>query len=398
MITICDNRLCTGCGACFQACPKQCITMKANSEGFLYPDIDQKHCIDCKKCQTACAALNPYKKDDFISSTFAVQSKDENLLSKSSSGAAAGEIARYVFNKGGVIYGCAFDKDMVAKHIRIDSFDSINLLCGSKYVQSTTDICYIQVKEDLHKGLNVAFFGTPCQIDGLKSFLVGSNCKKFMFNLLTIEIICHGVPSPKLFSSYIRWKEQFLNEKVTQYSFRGKSKYGWNTAYILTTRTRTITSLSTLDPYYNDFMQAKNYRGSCYYCRYANPQRIADLTIGDYWGILQAHSEWKNEMKKGVSVLIVNSNHGMTVWNTIKDQFIWNESTFEKAAARNGNLIHPVAIPTDRKHYYDRLTDGDKFDAYAVQFFHSKEYLSANIKAHIPQCFKKMIKKILSKE
>ena len=391
MTFVCDRNICTGCGACRQACPRQCISMQPDCEGFLRPQIDMDQCVGCQKCRRICPALCSIRKDDFRQEAYAVQNKDSAVLSHSSSGGVAGTVTRRTLQDGGTVYGCIFDNCMVARHQRLTDISETGRLFGSKYVQSDIGDSYSQVKSDLNTGRSVTFFGTPCQVAGLYGYLENTNTS----SLLTVELICHGVPSPALFAAYLRWKEDKLKEPITDFSFRGKSRYGWNTAYILKTKTKTKEQLSTLDPYYHDFMEAVNYRECCYQCAYASPDRLADLTIGDYWGIRQAHPEWEEKMHKGVSALLVNTQRGKAFWDTIQDEFDWQESAFDKVSARNGNLKHPSARPLERDTYYQLLIETARFDGYARRFYHSPAYFRAKLKSLIPQQLKETVKKFI---
>lgn len=215
------NLKCSGCTACFAICPKDAITMQADSEGFKYPVIDKNKCIDCGLCCKVCPLENMYGNFGEDKTSFACSAKDENFAKQSSSGGAFAILANMYIKEQAVIYGAAFDDNWNVCHIRVDKKDELKRLYTSKYVQSNMGNTFRNVKLDLDNGKKVLFVGTPCQVAGLKSYL-----QKDYLNLLAVDFICHGVPSPLVWQRYIEELEQNLNSKITEISFRNK-KDGW---------------------------------------------------------------------------------------------------------------------------------------------------------------------------
>lgn len=337
MIQICHSNHCTGCAACANICPRQCIKMIEDSKlGHFIPNIDQQKCIDCGLCQKTC----PQNSESVYRNPlqcFAAWEKDEVSYRTSSSGGAASAFSRKILQEGGVVYGCAVQQGAV-KHIRVVEEKNLALLKGSKYVQSFIgERLLIQVKKDLQKGLNVLFIGTPCQIDGVQSFLK----KKHYQNLYLVDIVCHGVPSSYLFFSYLQ-KIIGKNTEIENISFRDNasyvlSVYGKNQEIIYSRKMQQ-------DLFYVGFMRRLLFRDSCYRCRYAQKKRISDITLGDFWGIGSLNMFEKP--KNGLSLILVNTEQGRTLLNKSLENFYIEERNVDEAIAGNKQLCFP-----SRKHF-----------------------------------------------
>lgn len=198
MIEIKDKKDCCGCYACYNICPKKCISMKADEEGFWYSVIEQNKCVNCNLCEKVCPIINPVNRGNSLKLSYAVKNKDEDIRLRSSSGGMFYLLAEDTIKQNGLVYGAAFDKDFSVKHIGIDKISEIELLQGSKYLQSSIGDTYKHVKNDLRENKQVLFTGTPCQVEGLKSFL-----GKEEENLITMDFICHGVPSPSIWGGVL---------------------------------------------------------------------------------------------------------------------------------------------------------------------------------------------------
>lgn len=220
MIKIIDKEKCCGCTACYSICPKKCITMEADSEGFKYPAVDVASCINCNLCEKVCPVQAGFVKNRIID-TYVVRNVDERILGESTSGGAFSAFALSFINKGGAVVGAVVSKDGTIKHTMIqDNPEFIKRFRGSKYVQSDLNKTYLQIKEKLDKNVSVLFSGTSCQVAGLRNFL-----KKDYDNLLTIEVICHGTPSPMLWEKYLDYQKSKKNSGISSISFRNKT-YG----------------------------------------------------------------------------------------------------------------------------------------------------------------------------
>lgn len=342
------TEFCTGCRACEQLCPTRSITMSPDKEGFLMPFVSQETCIDCLLCQKRCPQ-NSISASTTSSSVYAFRNKDDSTLFNSASGGSFVAFACYIIENGGVVYGAAYvDDDLHVEHIRVDNLQELVKLQSSKYVQSNPQNTYSEVLKDLQNGINVLYSGTPCQIAGLKSFL-----KKDYDGLLTIDLICHGVPSPLLFEKYIQWMSLHFS-KIVEYDFRDKSA-GWGLGYKYKTVDKSKAKPGVLDPYYYHFLKGNTYRECCYKCKYTKPDRIADITIGDYWGIEKEHPGFYSN--KGVSCILLNSKKGELLFEKIRLYAYVLESTFDKVAKHNDNLLLPTERHSIRNSIYRGLNE-----------------------------------------
>lgn len=314
MISIKDDKRCCGCGACQNVCPKNCISMRESKEGFRYPIIDETKCIHCGLCERACPYLNLSVKGDILKQPIAyyTRSRDEDILKTSSSGGIFAELAKQVLLNGGIVFGAVWgDRYDEVYHRSICSIEELHLLQGSKYVQSDMRRCYSEAKEILQSGRLVLFSGTPCQIAGLLSFLG----QKDYDNLLTCDLICHGVPTPLALRRFVAEKEKETGKKVSKY-FRDKAQ-GWKpgvfkveyfdkTYDVILPADNKILEMFT---YYNTY-----HRSSCYGCTFERSPRIADISLGDYFVEKNAldlnGNEVDSEDNKGCSLITINTVQG----------------------------------------------------------------------------------------
>lgn len=366
-ITNLEIKNCVGCRSCSQCCPKECIIMQENNEGFYFPYVEENKCIECGLCIKHCPILTPVNLAEENKDYYGLYVKDKNLLLSSSSGGAFVGIASYVLEKKGVVFGCSYDDNLIAKHIVVSVCDDLIKLQGSKYVASDTNDTYTQVKKILDKSSKMVLYtGTPCQIAGLKAFL-----GKDYSNLYTIDLICHGTPSQKLFSKYIEWLGNKMKGKVIYYGFRDKDVGGWSCGGKFKTKTKTKTLEASCDPYYASFLRGETYRESCYVCKYSNMKRVGDITIGDFWGVEKYYPNNHNE--NGVSCCIVSSKKGKELFNVVSDKFEYFEVKETDLVKNNKNLLQPTLRPSVRDCVY-KAVENDYFDDSFLKFDSMFEY------------------------
>lgn len=333
-----EKKDCCACGACMNACPKGAIQMQEDSCGFWYPVINQEKCIKCGLCKKVCTFQN-YEESNTPIETFAAISANRTQARKSASGGVFAAIAAKCIKDGGVVFGAAFDEDWRVKHISVQILDELTRLQGSKYVHSWIGDSYRQAERMLKEGQKVVFSGTPCQIAGLKGYL-----GKEYENLLTVDLICHGVPSQKMFLDYLRTLGS-EEKKIEKFTFRDKD-IGWGINGSAQVSGKRVTIWQSASSYLYYFIRGWLYRENCYHCKYACKNRPADITCGDFWGIEHEHPEYLGKQgwdeRQGISVVIANSAKGLDVLHDTTD-LVLKESTFEKAAKDNHQLKAPVS-------------------------------------------------------
>ena len=343
---------CVGCKSCEQSCPKHCISMVDNEEGFWYPAADEKKCVECGKCLRTCPVENETQHRNTPQKVLAWRNKSDADIMRSASGGAADSAAKAVLQIGGVVYGAAYDEQLEVSHVEVERNAEREKLQSSKYVQSDPKDSYSKVEQRLADGKSVLYTGTPCQIAGLYAFLGGDKP-----NLYTVDLICHGVPSPKFFKKYIEYQNKEMDDRVIYFNFRSKDKKGWGTQYLLKTKTKTKTKPLSLDRYGKHFMDGDCYRESCYQCAYANISRVGDITVGDFWGVAKSHPEFNSP--KGVSSVFVNTTKGQELFEKMKSFAEIEQATLAEAMVKQHNLVQPSGRPSDRNNFYEGIDEPD---------------------------------------
>lgn len=379
---------CTGCRMCEQICNKNAISIFPNPEGFLEAFVDEDKCIGCRLCQIRCPQNTNITKSN-KGLAFAVRYKDDIVLKNSASGGAFIGLARAFVSCGGYVAGVVYDSKWNAVYELTNDLNGLEPMQSSKYVQADTNVIYSDIKEKLLSGKKVLFAGTACQVAGLKSFL-----HRDFENLVTVDIICHGVTSPLMFNKYIQWLENKIQSKVLSYNFRSK-KNGWGLYYTYTynynKRIIEVSRAMYMDPYYKIFLKGDAYRECCYKCKYSSIERISDITIGDFWGIEREHPSFFSN--KGVSSVLINSPKGKETFDQVKEDFYYIESEPSKIAKHNENLIRPTRRnDMVRNGFYEGININQWFDELSRKY---KPTLISHIKSKVPPriyCFiKKMI-------
>ena len=327
---------CCGCGACLNICPKQAITMKEDEYGFLYPLIDENKCLRCGQCKKVCAFQHREETNEPIACYAAISGNTEQA-SKSASAGIFAAIAEKVIVDGGVVYGAAFSKNWAVHHVKAETPQDLIALQGSKYAHSNIERTFSETKKDLLEGRQVLFSGTPCQIAGLYEFL-----GRDYDNLITVDIVCHGVPNVRMLQDYLKTIEDKYGGRITAFTFRDKS-IGWgiNGSAVINDKRIRIWQSSSSYLYY--FTRGWLYRENCYKCKYTCEHRPADITLGDYWGIEKQHPEllgkggW--DENRGISCVIVNTDKGKGIINGANLQL--KNSSFIQIAEGNRQLREP---------------------------------------------------------
>jgi len=365
-----DEKECCGCESCTNICPKNAISMVMNKYGFLYPEVNNDLCINCNMCKSVCANKS-YKPISDKSESYVAVIKSNDILLNSASGGVAYAISKNVINNNGVVFGAAMefiDDTLVVRHIGVSEIKDLKILQDSKYMQSRINNCYNEVKEYLRQNRFVLFIGTPCQAAGLKGFLGYKNYDK----LFIIDIICHGVPSQNFFNSYIKNMEKSIKKQIINFRFRDKSLgNGCNAKYLCKDKKgfeKSVLLHSDISSYYSFFLEGKIYRDSCYCCKYAQRERVGDLTIGDYWGVGIEHPEYMTrngghfDEAKGVSSVIVNNSKGEYLMEKYGFELTKEVTSFENIAKWNHQLNNPVHINDDerKKILYININNGYK--------------------------------------
>lgn len=358
MLELTEKKTCSGCHACANACPKQCIWMKVDVEGFLYPEIDRTQCVDCHLCEKLCPILNgKCSNSQALQDTYAAYVKDDAVRKSSSSGGIFTLLAEQILDRGGVVFGAALADDCRSvRHIGIETKEQCTLLRGSKYVQSTIGTTYRDAKAFLDAGRPLLFTGTPCQIGGLYAFL-----QKDYDNLLTQDLICHGVPSPKVWDSYVQMREKLAGSKTKEISFRSKVT-GWKAfsmVFAFENGTEYSASLRE-DPFMKGFLANLYLRPSCYACAFKTKQRQADLTLADFWGVQNVLPELDDNL--GTSVIWLHSEKGREVFQQIQPQIRCEKIDIGRVLVYNNAAVSSVQKPSRRKHFWMTYRDAFPVD------------------------------------
>ena len=324
MIDIKEKTQCCGCASCVQRCPKQCISLKEDTEGFLYPVVDKENCIDCGLCERVCPILHRNKARTPLK-VYAAKHMSEEIRMKSSSGGIFTLLAEQILNEGGVVFGARFDESWDVIHDYTETKDGLKSFRGSKYVQSRISYTFKKVESFLKDGRMVMFTATPCQIAGLKSFL-----RKEYDNLLAVDIVCHGVPSPLVWREYLQYTKK--KEEITSINFRDKTESWKEYRMNIKGKNNLIVKESFFyNIYMRGFLKDLYLRPSCYNCSFKSNRSDSDITLGDFWGINHHMPDFDDD--KGVSLVLLQSQKGIEYYNSVAPNHI--ETEYNIALAGN---------------------------------------------------------------
>lgn len=348
MIFVDDKSACSGCYACSSICPTQCISMEVDEEGFWYPHVKQQSCIQCHACEKACPILTPQQREDSLPNSYAAFAKDETIRQKSSSGGIFTLLAEWVLEKGGVVFGAAYTEDLSVAHIAVECQQELEKLRGSKYVQSRIGDTYSQSKKYLEQERYVLFSGTPCQIEGLHGYL-----GREYATLLCVDLVCHGVPSLKLWEEYRQYRERCAGASVRRVCFREKGSWRKYAVSIEFSNSENYKRIFIEDPFMQMFLQNICIRPSCYQCSFKKLNRLSDITLADFWGIEHVAPEMDDD--KGISLILVQSSKGESALEEIQESMERKQVNCRAAIAGNLSAIQSSPCPTSRKSFFQDL-------------------------------------------
>ena len=363
-------KLCTGCSGCYSICPTNAIEMIEDYEGFLKPIINVDKCINCKKCISICPVLSKNTKVKNELKSYIYFNKNLSTRMKSSSGGFVGFLSEYILKNNGVIYGAAYDSNCNVNHKRCDNLSEIDAFYGSKYVESYIGKTYKLCFDDLMNKKMVLFCGTPCQIAGLKSFL-----KRDYENLITIDFICHGIPSRKLWKTYLQNLENKYGD-IKNINFRDKNN-GWrNYNFSIKSKSSLFSESHHKNTYMQTFLNDQMLRKSCYKCKFRGNNRFADITVADFWNI----EKILNDDDKGVSLILFHNKKSRLYFERINCNSYYKHITINIAKYNPSFLINPIKLNLLRSKYFSYLSHGNFVEINKLNYFYKKSILIKFIK------------------
>lgn len=349
---------CTGCTACMSICPRNCIEMSIDTEGFNYPKIiDMASCVECGACERVCPIIKNEMGYNAEPKVYSAISLDEVNRQESSSGGIFSEISRVILERGGVIYGAAYNDTFEISHCCIDNIADLKKIKGAKYAESNLEHTFLEIIKRLKKGQYVLFSGTPCQVAGLKSFV-----KKDFENLICIDFVCHGVPSPMAWKEYIKYRAQQdadgkmpvsinLRSKIT-----GWSKYQYSNLFQYDNG-KEYSSISSQSLFMKLFVGDYISRTSCSTCKFKGYHRVSDITLGDFWGIWDIEPEMDDN--KGTSVVLLQSEKAQLLWEEIRDKIVFKQVSLENASQQNPSMLFASKAKENREEVLAMIREGN---------------------------------------
>lgn len=377
MINITNKKDCCGCSACVQRCPKQCISLHEDNEGFLYPHVNTNDCINCGLCEKVCPWLNRQNKLQPLE-VLAVKNRNEEERMASSSGGVFIALAKKVIADGGVVFGAVFDEKWEVKHTYAEKIEDVKPMMGSKYLQSRIENSYKDAENFLKDGRLVFFTGSPCQITGLHNYL-----RKNYSNLISADFLCHGVPSPGVWRKYLNeafdrseisptsekkavsYSSTSLTYKIKNIEFRNKTFRGWKNYSLVINGTLSESGENSIllsesfhqNPYMQGFLSDIYLRPSCYKCKCKNGISHSDITIGDFWGAPKTMPDFDDD--KGIGLVLVNTNKGKVIFDSL-DMDV-RKTTIENARISNGGFNDNTAEHPNRKIFFSMYQNSIDF-------------------------------------
>ncbi len=389
---------CCGCTACMSICPVNAITMEIDEEGFKYPKVDKQKCVKCGKCKQVCPIINK-NETNMNQKAYVLNNKDNKIREDSTSGGVFTSIAQYVLEKNGVVFGACFDENFKVIHRWIEDKNDLSIFRGSKYVQSELDNSFRKVKEFLENRRYVCFSGTPCQIEGLLNFL-----NKDYEKLITVDLMCHAVPSPLVWKKYYEYIKKFKldNEEIQKILFRDKSQYGFKYSMMtIESKNKRYSEGVDTDPFLKSFFGDLSDRPSCYECAFKKQKHESDFTIWDCFNVELFDKNLDDD--KGSSRMLINSKKGIQIFEEIKDDFDYIEVDIEKLVSGVKEMLNSVKIPENRKTFFADINSMPENEIFKKYFpTNLKTIAEKNIRIFLARTkmykkVKNIIKKILKK-
>lgn len=381
-----NNYNCCGCSACDNACPKNAISIKSDIEGFLYPQIDNNKCIDCGICVKVCPVVNECESKAPYIKTFAGYSTNEDVMNKSTSGGFVSTLSQYIIDRGGVVYGVVFDDEYShTYYTKATSYAQLSQLAGSKYIQSDKRDVFSQIKKDLDNQSEVLFVGCPCDVSALKRYL-----RKEYDKLLTCELVCMGVTSPRIAIDYKKWSEKHNHSRLVSMNMRSKKK-GWFVPHLEEHFANGKIKCETLFGTYIGYGFQVFNRPSCFQCQYRDTTGVGDIRVGDFWGIKESDEFWN---PNGVSGIYVRSEKGLkSVEDLSKYDFQLFETDYFLATRSNMSsyMNKPMKFRLLRDKFAEVYIQQDKGLPAACRATAS---LSFWVKRYVPDSFHALLKKV----
>lgn len=342
---------CSGCGACVNSCPVQAILFQKDHENFYYPSVNMDACVHCGLCEKICPVLNLKFQKCTHPKAYASQCLRDEIRASSSSGGIFSVLSERVISMGGIVVGCAMTPDCYsAEHKFVCDTRELTELRGSKYLQSRVDLMYPQVKKMLENGKYVLFSGTPCQVVGLRAYLSGMCAER----LITVDVICHGAPSPLVWEKYVKYWEEVKQSKAVSVCFRDKEQ-DWE-EYSLVLRFENgeeYRSLCAKDLYCKGFVSDYFLRRSCYSCHAKGEHHVSDITLGDFWGIDRICSDMND--RKGTSLVLLNTSKGEALFQSVQPKTVWRSVDFHEAIRHNPSYSYSSNKLAYRNHFMRRV-------------------------------------------
>lgn len=382
MIKIDEKEKCAGCTACCSICPKKCIEMKPDEEGFLYPVVDTEKCVDCHLCEKVCPVLH-HKIEEKIPGGYVCRSKDLGIVAASTSGGMFTPISRWIIEQGGVIFGVGFGEDWMVKHKMADSLEAAGEFRGSKYVQSYLGDTFENVKKKLEEDRWVCFSGTPCQAAGLKAYL-----NKEYEKLLIVEVICHGTPSPALWKKYVDYQEKRSRTKLKSVNFRAKT-YGYHSGSmeLQFQNGKKYKGSARTDYMLKSFFKEISSRPSCYHCAFKTVSRVSDLSLFDAWHVSQLVPGVLDD-DKGYTNVLVHTEKGQKLLEELREQLELYPADVDKMVELDGIMVKNSAKPHPKRKEYLKAMNELPIEALVRKFLpiSRKDHVIERMKTLIYKC------------